>query len=176
MKYVYILLVFGLISCNNSSHKPEEKIVNAEPLMGTWQYLDKYGNYNEVYFGKDAYQTFNRFVDRKITFPYKVMNDSLYSTADRKRAGMSAVAAIEWISNESVILYTSLFRDTLYRLEGAKKTLADTDPFSDSLQFYPAFFERYEKFLIQRGIITETEVMQFREEGKVPEDVDKPRN
>lgn len=170
MRYLWILILVGIISCQHATEKKVEKRI-ADPLAGYWQYLDKYGNYNEVHFDGKHYQTINRFVDKNVTFPYKVNNDSLYSTADRRHEGMTAVACIDLMDDGRVVLYTDFFRDTLYKLDHVKNTLVDTDPFSDSLSFYQAFYKRYEQFLIQRGIVTEEEILQFHEEGKVPEDV-----
>ncbi len=141
------------------------------PLSGNWQFLDKFGNYNEAYFADSVYQTINRFVDRNLRVSYTIHGDTLRSvvpTADDKRV---ILARLAWIDNDHVVISTEFVSDTLSRMENPAITLQNTDPFRDSLKFFTAFNERYVEYLILKGIVTEEEVRAFRERGEVPVDV-----
>ena len=143
------------------------------PLSGNWQFLDKFGNYNEAFFTDSVYQTINRFVDRNLRVRYTIHGDTLRSvvpTADDKRV---ILARLAWIDSDHVVISTEFVSDTLSRMENPAITLQNTDPFRDSLKFFTAFNERYVEYLIGKGIVTEEEVRAFREQGEVPEDVKK---
>lgn len=171
MKNYWIGLVFILFACNSQVDQVKDKSVVTNPLKGNWQFLDKYGNYNEAFFDDSLYQTMNRFVNRDVTFNYIAKNDSLYSDLDKRKNGMSAIAALQWLDDNHVIISTEFVRDTLSRMPEGPNNMADIRPYKDSALFFNAFYKRYEIFLIQKGIITQDEVAKFREEGKVPEDI-----
>jgi hypothetical protein len=160
-----ILLTLIIVSCQSPEPKDQKN------LQGYWAFLDRYGNYNEAYFDEHSYATINRFVSEPPRFRYTVKNDSLWTNNDRRKEGLNPIAALIWLDEDHVIINAEFVTDTLERIEKAGITLANTDPKGDSLKFWPAFFDRYERFLIGRGIITEEEAKAFREQQKIPEDL-----
>jgi hypothetical protein len=140
-------------------------------LLGLWGFLDAYGNYNEAYFDSSTYKTMNRFVPEPPGFNYLVQNDTLFSDVDKRKPGMNPIAALKWIEHDQVVFIGEFVADTLYRLKDATIHLGNSDPIKDSANFWPAFYARYESFLIKRGIITEEDAKQFRESGEIPADV-----
>jgi hypothetical protein len=160
-----VLFIALILQCaNNSKEKPVE-------LQGLWGFLDAYGNYNEAYFDATSYKTMNRFVSDPPMFNYWVQNDTLFSDVDKRKSGMNPVAAIQWLDADRVVFTGEFVSDTLYRLKGVSIHPGNSDPIKDSIIFWPAFYARYEAFLISRGIISEEDAIQFRESGRIPEDV-----
>ena len=107
-------------------------------------------------------------------FGYQVKNDSLYSNFDKSTNVLTRIAGIEWILGDRVILSTEFVRDTLEPILELKMVLSNTDLKRDSIEFVKAHYLRYEAFLISRGILLPEEVKEFKEKGKVPEDVKIP--
>lgn len=158
----FSILILVLVSCSS-----EEK----KSLQGDWQFLDKFGNYNEAFFGDSTYLSINRFVVKDNWYQYTIRNDSLYSTVNKRFTGLRAVAGLEWIGSDRVVLSSEFSRDTMIRIKNSPATISKAKPFSDSAIYFQAFFDRYERFLIFKGILSEEEVKRFREKGEVPEDV-----
>lgn len=140
-------------------------------LQGLWGFLDAYGNYNEAYFDSSTYKTMNRFVPEPPMFNYLVQNDTLFSDVDKRKSGMNPIAALKWIERDRVVFIGEFVSDTLYRSKDVTNHLGNSDPMKDSASFWPAFYSRYESFLISRGIITEEDAIQFRESGEIPDEV-----
>ncbi|MCB2221914.1 MAG: hypothetical protein KQI35_16100 [Bacteroidetes bacterium] len=163
----WILFLVGIIfSCQSPQSKDHNN------LQGYWAFLDRYGNYNEAFFDEHSYATINRFVSEPPRFRYMVKNDSLWTNNDQRKEGLNPIAALIWIDENHVVIDAEFVTDTLERIGNAGITLANTDPKGDSLEFWPAFFERYERFLVSRGIITAEEAKAFREQQKIPEDIE----
>jgi len=159
------LLMVAFLQCSQvAKEKPFD-------LQGLWCFLDTYGNYNEAFFDGTTYKTMNRFVPESPAFNYRVQNDTLLSDVDKRKSGMNPIAVLEWIEQDRVVFIGEFVSDTLYRLKDASIHLGNSEPIKDSANFWPAFYSRYESFLISRGIITEEDALQFRESGKIPEDV-----
>ena len=161
------------MACNMESGDKEQSKISENPLKGNWNFLDKYGNYNEAYFGDSIYRTFNRHYVQDATFKYFYKNDSLWSDCDLRVKGLTPIAKIEILEKDRFVLSNQYVSDTLHKMSKEKYTLKDLHPFKDSAVFYPAFYKRYEDFLISKGIITEEEAKDFNENQKVPEDIRK---
>lgn len=166
MRKIKLLILIVVLGCSQQA-EPDKN----SPLYGDWQFLDKFGNYNEAFFSDTAYQTINRYVNKDLTFRYEVRNDSLYSAGRKGKEGLSPVAEVKCLGPDKVVLHAALASDTLFRIKDEKATISSTDPFVDSLTYFTAFYKRYDKFLVFKGILTEEEVKKFREKGNVPEDV-----
>lgn len=168
MKHYFYLIFFTLLlGCHEIDIKNESE---KNPLQGDWCFLDKYGNYNEAFFGDTTYRIYNRYVGAADWFIYDVRNDSLYSSVDRRRKGLSPIAKLIWKNNAEVIFITEFTRDTLYKLSAEGLLLSNCEPSMDTV-FANHFFDRYEKFLISKGIITKEESEEFRKNQKVPKDI-----
>ena len=165
-KTILILFVF-IMACNSPTAK--KKTVNK--LKGDWAFLDKRGTYNEAFFGDSIFFTYNKINGKMPEFNYKVVNDSLYSNFEKSKKTLSRIAGIKWISENRVILSTEFVHDTLEPILGNGFLLSNTDFKKDSSDFVKAHFERYEAFLIRHGILSPEEVKEFKEEGKIPDDV-----
>lgn len=163
-----------MFACNQQPANQKE--ISTNPLQGNWNFLDKYGNYNEAYFGDSTYKTINKYFKEELAFKYFVKNDSLYSNLDKRKKGMSALAGLKFLSHDSVIISTEFVRDTLSRIKDYKLTLQNTNPFMDSVNFFQAFEKRYENLLISKGIITAEEAREFHEKQTIPQDVIKKRS
>jgi hypothetical protein len=159
------LLMVAFLQCSQvAKERPGD-------LQGLWCFLDGYGNYNEAYFDATRYKTLNRFIQAPLLFNYMVQNDTLFSDADRRKSGMKPIAIIHWLDRDRVVFKGEFVSDTLYRLPDVSIHPGNSDPVKDSLMFWPAFYNRYESFLIERGIITAEDALQFRESGKIPDEV-----
>ena len=166
-----MIMLLLLMGCQQQSKKVNDAQSAGRTIQGHWQFLDGYGNYNEAWFAAATYQTFNRFVDRKVMVNYVVKGDSLISTVDMEGGSREIRAGLAWIGSDRVVIATSFVRDTLWRMQVDAPTLEDTDPFSDSLTFFTAFNKRYDDFLVSRGIVSREEIDAFRKSGEVPEDI-----
>lgn len=166
-----MVLFAGLIACNTQVKTDEESGLQGNHLAGNWQFLDKYGNYNEAFFTDSTYRTINAYVNKEQALSYLLRNDSLFANLDKRKKGMQPLAGIQWIDDDQVVITTEFVRDTLTRMVGVEITLETTSPFRDSLKFYTAFYQRYEAFLVNKGILSPKEVKAFRERQEVPEDV-----
>ena len=160
-----VLFLALILQC---THNPKEKPFE---LPGLWGFLDAYGNYNEAYFDSASYKTMNRFVPEPPMFNYLVQNDTLFSDVDKRKSGMNPIAALKWIERDRVVFIGEFVSDTLYRLKDASIHLGNSNPIKDSASFWPAYYSRYESFLISRGIITLEDANQFRESGEIPDEV-----
>ena len=167
IKTITIILILFIIACNSPSEK-QEPINN---LKGNWAFLDKRGTYNEAFFDDSTFFTYNMVNGKMPEFGYKVINDSLYSNFDKSTEVLTRIAGIEWISDNRVILSTEFVHDTLEPVFDSGILLSNTDFKKDSSDFVKAHYIRYEAFLIKRGILSPDEVKEFKEKGKVPEDV-----
>lgn len=165
MRKLLVIVLIGLIGCTESPQEPENK------LLGVWAFLDGRGNYNEALFLDSIYYTYNMRYGLTNGNQYFVKNDSLYSDIDVRKKGLNRIARFRWLSDDLVILSTEFSRDTLERLVGASITLENIDAKKDSLTFRTAFNERYESFLVRKGILTREEIEQFKKDQKIPEDV-----
>ncbi len=163
--FAILALVAVVVSCGQKHEKRENR------LKGDWAFLDKFGNYNEAWFGDTLYATYNKIALRSPNFFYKVKNDSLYSTVDRRKKGLSRIAKITWLNDDRIILNTEFVRDTLYPVDQSGVTLGNSDPVKDSAAYRRAFNHRYEEFLIARGIVSREEIEQFKKTKKIPEDI-----
>ncbi len=168
-KITFIIFVF-VVACSSPTEK--KKAVNN--LKGNWAFLDKHGTYNEAFFGDSTFFTYNMVSGKMPEFGYEVKNDSLYSNFDKSKKTLTRIAKIEWIMEDRVILSTEFVHDTLEPIWESKMVLSNTDFKSDSVEFVKAHYLRYEAFLISRGILSLEEVKEFKEKGKVPEDVVNP--
>ena len=172
MKNTWLFLLIVLLgACQQKSPKIEEKKEKAPTLAGHWQFLDKYGNYNEAYFADTLYQTMNRFVDRNVLVKYYVEDDTLHSVMEMRGGDRVILAGLEWLDRDHVVIATEFVSDTLVRMKNPDISLQNTDPFTDSVTFFNAFYTRYENFLVEKGIITPEEAKAFREQREVPGDV-----
>lgn len=171
MKKSWVVLILLLVACQQQGQKKEIAAENRNALKGEWQFLDKYGNYNEAYFGDSTYQTINRFVDRKVVVDYRVKGDTLRSVMDYRNEKRVILAGLRWIDSDHVVIFTEFVSDTLTRMEDAGISLKSTDPFTDSLSFFTAFNKRYDRYLVDKGIVSEDEIRAFRERQEVPVDV-----
>ena len=171
MRYIWMMLLLSLLACKQQASQTGNKPAPSNPLMGNWQFLDRYGNYNEAWFGDSTYQTMNRFVDRKVLVDYEVRGDSLVSSVETERGSRVILAALQWLDRDRVVITTSFVSDTLTRMADGGATLQNTDPFTDSVAFFTDFTRRYDDFLVSRGIVSREEIEAFRRKGEVPEDV-----
>ncbi len=167
MKKILVIFCFLTVFYACSSIQEDKGSV----LQGYWAFLDRYGNYNEALFDEHSYATVNRFVMEPPRFRYMVKNDSLWTNNDRRKEGMAPIAKLTWLDNNHVVFNTEFVSDTLERVTNASITLANTDPKGDSSVFWPAFYDRYEQYLIKRGIITQEEAKAFRENQVIPKDI-----
>ncbi len=165
-KTVFVFLVFA-IACS----PPVKKKKADNKLKGDWAFLDKRGNYNEAFFGDSTFFTYNKINGKMPEFKYKVINDSLYSDFEKSKKALNRIAGIKWISENRAILSTEFVHDTLEPISGPGFLLSNTDFKKDSAKFVKDHYQRYETFLIERGILTAEEVREFKEKGKVPEDL-----
>ncbi len=166
-----MIVLVMLAACQQRTKKAGENRPPVNTLQGNWQFLDRYGNYNEAWFGEKTYQTFNRFVDRKVEVDYEVRGDSLVSSVETARGSQVIRAYLEWLDRDRVVIRAEFVSDTLIRLKDSATTLQDTDPFADSAAFHSAFNRRYDDFLVSKGIVSREEIDAFRQRGEVPEDV-----
>jgi len=162
---VILIVTMIFASCNQQTAKKENTV------KGNWAFLDKFGNYNEAWFGDSLYATYNKFMKRSPDFLYEVKNDSLYSTVDKRKKGMSPIAKITWLGNDRIVLNTEFVRDTLYPIDNDATTLGNSDPVKDSVLYRKAFEHRYEEFLIAKKIISREEIEHFHKSKKIPKDV-----
>ena len=167
MKKITLILLVFILACSSPTEK--KKAVNN--LKGNWAFLDKRGTYNEAFFGDSTFFTYNMINGKMPEFGYKVKNDSLYSNFDKSSKVLSRIAGIEWISGDRVILSTEFVHDTLEQILESGMLLSSTNFKKDSIKFVKAHYMRYEAFLINRGILSPEEVKEFKEKGKVPDDV-----
>lgn len=168
MNKLPFLLLILIVACNPPIDSKKE---NDNNIYGNWSFLDGRGNYNEAFFGDTTYLTFNFAGGLAPVYTYIVKNDSLYSNIDKRKKGLNRIAKFEWLNNDKVILITEFTRDTLDRIKDPKNTLQTSDLKSDSAAFFNALKERYEHFLVTKGIITQEEIDQYRNDSIVPEDV-----
>jgi len=163
----HLLFLILLAACNQI----EEKNIPKNELKGNWAFLDGRGNYSEAFFGDTVYFIFNRVYGKMPDYRYFVKEDSLYSNIDKRKMGLNRIAHLMWLNNDKVIFTTEFSRDTLERIVKQEITLENTDFKKDSLKYYEALNNRYENFLISKGIIFKEEMEKFKETGIPPEDV-----
>ncbi len=163
----YFLLVL-IVACNPQTTKEE---ANENDIHGNWSFLDGRGNYTEAFFGDTTYITFNLVQGASPLFSYVVRNDSLYSNIDKRKTGINRIAAFTWLNADNVILVTEFSRDTLERILDSQNTLQHIDLKSDSVVYLDAIKTRYEKFLVKKGILSQEEIDQYKNDSIVPEDV-----
>lgn len=166
-KLPYLLLIL-IITCNTQNGGEKE---SANTINGNWSFLDGRGNYNEAFFGDSTYATYNLVNGLSPDFNYIVKNDSLYSNIDKRKTGLNRIAEFTWLNNDKVILVTEFTRDTLDRIKDPTNTLQNTNPAKDSLIFFNALKQRYENFLVTKGILTLEEIKQYKNDSIVPKDV-----
>ncbi len=165
-KYLVYLFVF-VVACSPK----QGSVRNSEnKLKGNWCFLDGRGNYNEAYFSDSTYVTYNGKYGIAPAYKYVLKKDSLYSNVDRRKKGLNRIAKIAWLQDKMVFI-TEFSRDTLERIETDGMTLAKMNPKKDSAKFNRDFNNRYENFLVKKGILSEDEIEQFKQDKKVPEDV-----
>lgn len=170
MKFLRSFIIFSLVYIVSCQPYGKEKAPE-KSLPGNWGFLDPYGNYNEAFFSDTSYVTYNRVYGLMPSFPYKYLNDSLWSTIDKRKEGFAPVAEIKWLDDDRFVIRTEFHADTLERITEAKIHLGNTDPGSDSLLFREAFNIRYEDFLVRRGILTREEIENFKKDSIIPDDV-----
>ena len=163
----FVFLAVLMISCGQVQEN-EEKV---NPIEGNWAFLDMRGNYNEAYFGDSLYYTFNHSFGHAPEFKYELRGDSLYSNIDKRKTGLNFIANLTWLDQDTVIFKTEFTKDTLNRIFDAVVRLDNTNLESDSIQFMDAFNQRYEDFLIAKGILSTEEVKRFKEKQIVPDDI-----
>ena len=167
MKNITFFIFIFILACSS----PPEKNQVINRLKGNWAFLDKRGTYNEAFFGDSTFFTYNMINGKMPEFGFKVKNDSLYSNFDKSAKVLIRIAGIKWISDNRVILSTEFVHDTLEPILESGMLLSNTDLKKDSIEFVKAHYIRYEAFLISRGILSPEEVKEFKEKGKVPDDV-----
>ncbi|MCB0823260.1 MAG: hypothetical protein KDC09_11225 [Bacteroidales bacterium] len=174
MRKTVILLTISLIlfSCNQGKQKQDEH----SGIIGCWAFLDGYGNYNEAYFQEHSYLTVNRFVQTPPSSRYQVVHDTLLINTHPDDPELTPIANLIWIDENHVVIHNPYVSDTLERISDNSGELLNLDPKNDSAVFWNGFYDRYEKFLIRRGIITEEEVREYRENKFIPEDVKSKAN
>jgi len=166
-RLLYFLLIL-FVACNPQTTE-EEAIEN--DILGNWSFLDGRGNYTEAFFGDSTYITFNLVKGASPVFSYVVKNDSLYSNIDKRKTGLNRIAAFNWLNKDNVILVTEFSRDTLERISDPENTLQHIDLKSDSAVYLDAIKKRYEDFLVRKGILSQEEIDQYKNDSIVPEDV-----
>jgi hypothetical protein len=159
-----ILILLATLGCSRQAPVNE----SWRKLQGTWGFLDKYGNYNEAFFDDSTYITYNKQYGVLPVVKYRITGDSMYADVDRRdqKGVLIPVVEFEWISGDKVVFHSTTGLDTLERIIGDAVTLETTSPGTDSLKYRTAFNERYEKFLIAKGIITGEEARQQRENSQ----------
>ena len=105
-----------------------------------------------------------------------LLPDYCHDTATVELAGLVHVEAAWDPTNpvaESKWLAKTLadFKTPYAIIAGGNLLLGHTDLKTDSVAFMNAYSQRYEDFLIKKGIITSEEVNQFKEKKVIPEDV-----
>jgi|GEM_PF-2205966 hypothetical protein len=173
-KYLFIPFLICL-TCTACNHRQAGNKSVENKLKGNWAFLDGRGNYNEAYFADSTFVTYNMVMGKAPEFRYFIKNDSLFTNTDKRKKGLNRIARVEWLDSNKVIFTTEFSRDTLDRISGENVTLETTDPGKDSVLFRTNITQRYEKFLVSRGIITPEEMEAFKKEGTVPKDVKEKR-
>jgi len=168
MNRIFYLLLILVVACNPQTVQEEASENN---IHGNWSFLDGRGNYTEVFFADNTYFTFNLVQGASPLFSYVIRNDSLYSNIDKRKTGLNKIAAISWLNADNVILVTEFSRDTLERILDSQNTLQHIDLKSDSAVYLDAIKTRYEKFLVKKGILSQEELDQYKNDSIVPEDV-----
>ncbi len=168
MNKISFLLLILIIACNPQKNSEEE---NTNMINGNWSFLDGRGNYNEAFFNDSTYITYNLKYGTSPYYSYVVINDSLYSNIDKRKPGLNRIAEFFWLNADKVVLVTEFSRDTLDRIKNLQLTLQNTNPAKDSSVFFGAIKKRYENYLISKGILTQEEIEQFKNDSLVPEDV-----
>jgi hypothetical protein len=163
----FLLIFAGITACTSKM----EKTPPGNRIKGHWGFLDRNGNYNEVYFADSSFVTFNMRLGAVIPMPYFIRKDSIYTNFKRNRSEMIGIARVQWMPDNRVVLSTAYVSDTLERFSDEGATLANTDPLNDSITYRRAFNLRHEKFLIGKGILTVEEVENFKKSGIVPSDI-----
>ncbi len=158
-RLIFILLLLSGCTQNNKQQM--------HSVAGNWAFLDKAGNYNEAFFDTAEYLTYNRFGGVMPSFRYVVKNDSLYSTFGKTK-DLKPVAKLIWINDDKFVIFNASTRDTLERIKSDKMLLGNTDVKADSAAFRNAFEERYEDFLVGKGILSRQEIEEFKKNKKIP--------
>ena len=168
MDRILYLLLLLIVACNPQTSTEE---TSENKINGNWSFLDGRGNYNEAFFDDSTYLTYNLVYGLSEPYRYFVKNDSLYSNIDKRKPGLNRIAMFTWISEDKVVLVTEFSRDTLDRIMNPEITLQNTDPTIDTVNFINALKVRYENFLVTKGILTQEEIDQYKNDSIVPEDV-----
>lgn len=170
-KLLPLLSLIFLFACSQEGNRTTEEGPVPNPLQGNWAFLDKYGNYNEAFFGDSSYFTFNRVFGPMPSYKYLVKNDTLYSAIRRDSDELKPVASLKWFGKDSVVIIAEFGKDTLTRLPEEGIHLGDTDLKKDSAAYVAGMHERYEDFLIKQGILTREEIEAYRDDSVIPPDV-----
>jgi hypothetical protein len=144
---VILLAVILLSSCQDS--KKERHNV----LYGDWQFLTSNGDYNEAFFTDTTYLSYNVKIGLFSVAHYFIRNDTLFSDADKRSKGQSAIARFASIEKDRVIIINAFSQDTLYRINENKNVISNISFPDEESEFKDSFMERYEAFLLERGII-----------------------
>lgn len=162
-KYTFTFLVF-ILAC--SSTKENKNVINE--LKGEWAFIDKYGTYVEAFFTDSIFYTYNMVNGKMPDLNYNVKNDSLYSSL-RKHEKMGAIAGLQWLANDKIVLSTKFVNDTLERISVDYEKIDTTGILLSSGSYFEAYKKRYEAFLIRKGILIPEEIKAFKEKGEVPD-------
>ena len=149
--YLFVLSLVLLFSCQNS--KKEQHNV----LYGDWQFLTSNGDYNEAFFTDTSYLSYNLKFGLFPVAYYFIRNDTLFSDADKRSKGQSAIARFASIEENRIIIINAFSQDTLYRIKEGKNLISSVSFPENESAFKTDFMERYKAFLLERGIIDEEE-------------------
>ncbi|GAB4322076.1 MAG: hypothetical protein Kow00127_14670 [Bacteroidales bacterium] len=169
MKKIFAwIILFLLVSCSSPDKSNESK---SPEIFGDWAFLDRYGNYNEAQFKRDTFLIINRFVRQPRKVRYSLHGDSLWVAPGNSSDSLKPAARLSWIDHTHFVITDPFTSDTFERIREQDYTLSKIDPLADSMLYWPAFYKRYENFLIDRGIITSDEAEMFRKQHQIPEDI-----
>ncbi len=154
-----------MIACNS----PKEIKEAANKLKGDWAFLDKYGIYNEAFFGDSMFFIYNKENGKMPGFKYAIKNDSLLSNFRKNKNSLERIARIQWLSNDKIILSTEFVSDTLDRIPVNGEIIDTTNILLDTGSFVEAHKKRHEDFLVKKGILSPEDVKEFKESGEVPD-------
>lgn len=165
---IAMAIFFSLIACNP---KQTGKALPENKITGNWAFLDGRGNYNEAYFADSSFVTYNMVMGKAPEFSYLIRNDSLFTNTNKRKKGLNRIAKVEWLAPDKVIFTTEFSKDTLERITDEEITLGTIDPAKDSVLFRTHITRRYERYLVDKGIISADEMDAFKKQATVPKDV-----
>ena len=88
---------------------------------------------------------------------YFIKNDTLFSDADKRNKGQSAIASFHSIEKDRIIIINRFSQDTLYRIMSGEHLISNTTLPAKKEKFKASFMKRYKAFLLERGIIDKEE-------------------